>query len=229
MGSKRNMVVLCSAAALIAALSAPARSQGYYYGPQAAATFQGQIMGGFSGTSGNTANYLQGGWAIDGGFIYWLHHGEGLGIRTDLSYSDHAATDQFLAFGQQVTGQEVDDGWGNFSAISTGPIYRAALGGWAHVYGFAQVGVSHVHLRLVQTFFAPGFYCDPFFGYCDSPDVGAASVYSYNTNRISWNVGVGLDFPSYWAQSWFIEAQYRRIDTAPHPFEYWPLMIGLRF
>src|SRR5579871_5513474 len=159
MPNQRSIGAMFIVVALIASWSAPARSQGYYYGPQATPAFQGQIMGGLSGTSGNTSAYLQSGWAIDGGFIYWLRHGEGLGIRTDLSYSEHQATSQLLAFGQQVTGQEVDDGWGDFSSISTGLVYRAPLGNWMHIYGLAQVGISHVHLRLVQTFFVPGFYC----------------------------------------------------------------------
>lgn len=214
---------------LIAALPHPALGQGYYYEAQAAPSLQGHFMGGYSGTSGNTAKYLQGGWVIDGGFTWWLHNGEGLGVRTDLSYSEHAATDQFLSFGQAVTGEEVDDGWGSFSSVSTGLVYRAPIGGRIHLYGLAQVGFSHAQLRLVQTFFVPGVYCDPFFGYCDYPEVGAASVYSYSTDRVSWNVGVGLDLPVRGSQSWFVEAQYRRIEAAPHAFEYWPIMVGMRF
>lgn len=228
MHSKSYLAIASIVAALPLSVGS-AHSQSYYYAPHAAPLIQGQIMGGYSGTSGNASQYLQGGWAIDGGFIYWPDPRRGLGLRTDLSYSRHQATNQFLTFGQNVTGQEVDDGWGEFSSISTGLILRAPLGAWTHVYGLAQIGLSNVHLRLVQTFFAPGFYCDPFFGYCDYPIVGDATVYSYNTNHLSWNVGVGIDFPSGWGQSWFIEAQYRRIETAPHPFEYWPVMVGVRF
>ena len=228
MPHKPTLAALAATVALGVVAATPAYSQGAFYAPQAP-TFQWQIMGGYSGTSGNTANYLDGGWAVDGGFIYWPNHDEGLGIRTDLSYSSHAATDQFLAFGEQATGEEVDDGWGSFTSLSTGLVYRAPLGAWAHVYGLAQVGVTHTQLRLVQTFYTDDIYCDPFYGYCSYPDVGAASVYSYNTNHLSWNVGVGVDFPSHWAGTWFIEAQYRRVEIAPHPFEYWPIMVGLRF
>lgn len=210
-------------------VSQPAHAQDSYYGPGAGQDFQAQLMGGYSGTSGNAGTYLMGGWAVDGGFIYWLEHDHEFGLRTDLSYSHHQATDQFLAFGQEATGLQVDDGWGGFSAISTGLVIRAPGNSWAHVYGLAQIGLSHVDLRLVQTFFVPGFYCDPFFDYCDYPIVGEDTVYSYHTNRLSWNVGVGVDFPSFAGQSWFIEAQYRRIEVAPHPFEYWPIMVGLRF
>lgn len=226
--SKRFPTKALIFAALASFAGQRAQSQGYYQ-PRSAPLIQGQIMGGFSSTSGNTAQYLQGGWAIDAGFIYWPGTSASLGIRTDLSYSQHQATDQFLAFGQSVTGQEVDDGWGDFSAISTGLMLRAPLGSWAHLYGLAQVGLSHVNLRLAQTFFVAGFYCDPFFDYCDYPVVGDSTVYSYDTSRLSWNVGVGVDFASGWGRSWFIEAQYRRIETTPHAFEYWPVMVGLRF
>ncbi|MGH8143802.1 MAG: outer membrane beta-barrel protein [Steroidobacteraceae bacterium] len=200
-----------------------------YYGAPAGSGFQPQVMAGFSATSGEVGNYLQSGWIVDGGFIYWLPQGRGLGLRADLSYSDHEATNQFLSFGQRATGQEVDDGWGSFSSAATGLVYQLPLGARASLYGLAQIGISHVHLRLVQTFFTPGYYCDPFFDYCDYPDVGAASVYSYNANRLSWNVGIGVNFAGYGTHSWFIEAQYRRIETSPRPFEYWPIMVGIRF
>ncbi len=206
---------------------APAWAQGYYtYGTQP--TLQGQIMGGYSATSGYAGDYLQGGWVGDAGLTYWTDHGNGLGLRADVSYSYQPASNQFLEFGQQATGQEVDDGWGDFSAASVGLIYRAPLTARTHLYALAQIGVSHVHLRLVQTFYVPGFYCDPYFG-CYYPAIGTSSVYVYNTNHLSWNIGLGIDFPSYWGQSWFIEAQYRRISTSPRSFDYWPVMVGLRF
>src|SRR5690349_21376096 len=99
---RRNTVTLL-AVTLAGLFTQCAHAQGYYYGPQSVARLQGQIMGGYSGTSGNTGTYLDGGWAADAGFIYWLQPNQGLGLRTDLSYSHHQATDQFLAFGQQAT------------------------------------------------------------------------------------------------------------------------------
>jgi hypothetical protein len=225
--SRADRSALAVLAMMLSLGAAPAWAQGYHpFDTQP--NLQGQVMGGYSATSGYAGDYLQGGWVGDVGVTYWLNHGNGLGLRADLSYSDQPATNQFLEFGQQTTGQEVDDGWGDFSSASAGLIYRVRFVGLAHFYGLAQIGISHVHLRLVQTFFVPGFYCDPYFG-CYYPTVGAASVYVYNTNHLSWNVGLGVDFPSYWGQAWFIEAQYRRITTAPHSFDYWPIMVGLRF
>jgi hypothetical protein len=206
-----------SAITLAATLYVPAtHAQGDYAQP--APTFQGQIMGGFSATSGDEGTYLQDGWVIDAGFIYWLNHGDGLGVRTDASYSDHQATDQYRAFG---------DGWGDVSAAATGLVYRTSLNGWAHFYGLAQVGISHVRLRLVETSSQSNSYCAPFFYYCGYPTAG--TVESYDTNHLSWDLGMGVDFATYWTESWFVEVQYRRIETSPHPFEYWPVMVGLRF
>ena len=51
---------------------------------------------------------------------------------------------------------------------------------------------------------------------------------SYCATKLSWNLGLGADFRTYWDTSWFIEAQYRRIQT-PQPIEYWPVTVGIRF
>jgi hypothetical protein len=86
---------------------------------------------------------------------------------------------------------------------------------------------THVHLRLVEGSSRSGSYCAPFFYYCGYPAAG--TVESYDTNHLSWNVGMGIDFATYWTKSWFVELQYRRIETSPRPFAYWPVMVGLRF
>jgi hypothetical protein len=206
----------------------PSHGQGY---PESTPSrpIEGLVMGGFSPTSGKAATYLQDGWILDGGFIYWLARGDTLGLRTDLGYSEHQAASQLVVSGALATGHQVDDGWGSFSSLSSGLVLRAPSSHWLRVYGLAQIGVTNTHLRLVQTFYAPGYYCDPFFYYCSYPFVGYASVYSHTTNRFSWNIGAGLDFSTRGIPGWFVELQYRRIETSPHPFEYWPVMVGLRF
>jgi hypothetical protein len=228
----RRIVSLGTALALNALAAAfslpPCLAQGYPTS-QPTRPIEGFFMGGYSPTGGAAATYLQDGWIIDGGFIYWLAHGDTFGLRTDIGYSEHATTDQFLTFGALATGRRVDDGWGSFSALSSGLILRAPASTWPRVYGLAQVGVTNTHVRLAQTFYAPGLYCEPFFYYCSYPLVGYNSAYSHTSNRFSWNVGLGLDFPAPGESGWFLEVQYRRVETTPHAFEYWPVMVGFRF
>ena len=217
-------------AALVAA-SWPPSSEGQAYPvSQRTPPIEGFILGGFSPTAGAAASYLQDGWILDGGFIYWLAHGDMFGLRTDLGYSEHQATSQFQSFGALASGQRVNDGWGSFTSLSSGLMIRAPATHWPRVYGLAQIGVTNTHVRLVQTFYVPGYYCDPFFYYCSFPVVGYASVYSHTINKFSWNLGIGLDFATRGIPAgWFLELQYRRVDTAPRTFEYWPVMVGVRF
>lgn len=217
------------ACGLAAACVVPAHAQSYdyVYTRPGASQWQGHVMGGYAPTSGVIANYLQGGWMIDGGFTFWPRNG-GLGIRADLGYSAHNVTNQFIAFGEQATGEQVDDGRGSFLSIAAGPVFRVPAGR-GRFYGYGQAGLTHVRMELNQTFFVPGYYCDPFFGYCDyNYGIGAVSVYDYSVNKLGWNVGFGLEFPARWGQSWFVEAQYHRVET-PQPLEYWPITVGLRF
>ena len=208
----------------------PVHAQSYYggYAGGPVEVIQGHIMGGYSPTSGVTSDFLQDGWIIDGGFTFWPQ-GVPLGIRTDLSYSGHQATNQFLALGQAATGLEVDDGSGSFSSLAAGLVFRPRQYGLARFYGLAQAGATRVREQLTQTFFVAGSYCDPFFYYCGYQyGTGDAIVYDYATTKFSWNVGLGVEFPTYWGSSWFLEAQYRRVETQ-QPLEYWPIMVGIRF
>ena len=82
----------------------------------------------------------------------------------------------------------------------------------AHVYALGQIGFSYVQLHSDQYGFGGG--CDSYYG-CGG-GYGYGNVYS--ATHLSWNAGVGVEFPLYWGQSWFIEAQYRQIET-PTPIE----------
>lgn len=228
----RRIVTLGTALGLVALAAAfwpqPCDPQNYPT-DQPARPLEGFIMGGFSPTAGDAASYLQDGWIIDAGFIYWLAQGDTFGLRTDIGYSEHEATNQFRALGGLATNQRSNYGWGSFSSFSSGLKMRAPSSFWPRVYGVAQIGVTNTHVRLAQAFYIPYENCDPFFYYCSNPIGGYASGYSYTTNRFSWNVGLGLDFQTPGIPDWFVELQYRRVQTTPHAFEYWPVMIGFRF
>jgi hypothetical protein len=190
-----------------------------YYQPPP--PLQGLILGGFSGNSGASGDYLQNGWIAAAGFIWWADPYRQLGLRTDLSNSYDAANHQYLASEGMFT-----HGWGDFTTLSTGLQYRPPLLSWPRLYVLAQVGVTHTRLWLSESLSDNGYYCDPYYYYCSYGP--STTISDENANSFSWNVGVGLDFPLYRGNSLFVEAQFRRIQMTP-PLDYWPITVGLRF
>ena len=196
---------------------ASVRAQGY--DTQQEPWIQGHIMGGYAAPAGNTSDYLQGGWIIDGGFTFWPQSGP-IGIRTDFSYSGFSDDDGYLYYGPGY-----DRGWGAVSSAATGLMFRPHQYSWAHFYGLVQVSVSEVQQHLTYNgsgyvdcgYFCGGYYGGGYYGGSDN-----------DTTKIGWNVGLGVDFPTYWGQSWFIEAQWRRVQTQ-QPFDYYPVTVGYRF
>lgn len=186
------------------------------------------IGGGFSEPSGQITDYLQGGWVAHGGFTY-APNGSALGLRGDLSLSSHQASNKFLDYGTNISGIQVDSGTGSVASLSLGPEYRVPLIGGSHLYGFAQVGVYRTSLQLTQTALFSGYYCDAYFGFCDSAvTVGDNLVYDETRTRLGWNVGLGVDFPSRTGLSYFIESSYHRI-SGPQGMNFVPIEVGIRF
>lgn len=223
----RFLTLAALTAAGLAAAAPPASAQGYgSYAPRSE-VFQGHVMLGYSLTSGTTADFLEDGGLIDGGFSFFPEGGP-VGLRVDLSYGYHNATSQLLQYGEQSTGYAVDNGYGEIGAVSVGAVVRAAWSSHSHVYALAQIGESDVRVQLNQSNNGSGSYCNPF--YCGSDYNGrdSTTVYDRSIDRFSWNLGVGVEFPLRGGQNLFLEAQYRRIET-PTPLEYWPLAVGWRF
>jgi|SRR5579863_10508008 len=210
---------------LVTAEEAAADSGGAY----GASPVSWQISGGFSSPVGQISDYLQGGWIFSGGFTY-TPRGSALGLRGDLSFSSHNATNNFLAYGTQVTGVQVDSGSGQFVSFSLGPTYSVPFIGRTRAYGFAQVGVYYSDLQLSQTVLFAGEFCDPYFGFCDfGVFPGDNVVYEDTRTRFGWNAGLGVEFASgYFGNHFFIEASYHRL-SGPQPIEYVPIEFGIRF
>lgn len=224
----RVCLLLIAGAVMSVAGADAASAQAYATYRPPTPRLQGHVMAGYSATSGVTSDYLYGGWILDGGVSYWPGGGW-LGLRGDLSYSAHAATNGFINFEQHATGEQIDQGSGDFASIAAGLALRGPRLGSVRFYGLAQASITHVRLQLTQTFYFPGYFCDPFFGYCEfASSFGGATVYDRNATRWGWNVGIGVQFPGYFGEGWFIEAQYRRVQTS-QPFEYWPVTVGFRF
>jgi len=186
------------------------------------------VSGGFSSTTGQISDYLQGGWIFSGGFTY-TPAGRALGLRGDLGFSSYNATNRFLDYGTQVSGVQVDSGSGQFVSLSLGPTYSVPFIGRSRAYGFAQLGVYYSDLQLSQTFLFAGNFCDPYFGFCDfGVFPGDNVVYEDTRTRFGWNAGVGVEFPTYYGTRYFVEASYHRIGGS-QPVEFIPIQFGIRF
>jgi hypothetical protein len=200
-----------------------AQSYGSNGGPRSDVS-EWHVAAGFSDTSGTTSEYLDGGWLVEGGYSYFPE-GREIGVRADLSYSAYAANGNYSGVGLEPGTAGFGHGYGAISSGSIGGVLRAPWSSWARVYALGQVGFSYVQLHSDQYSYGGGcdgyYNCGGGYGYG-----GYGNVYS--ATHLSWNAGVGVEFPLYWGQSWFIEAQYRQIET-PTPIEYWPITAGFRF
>jgi hypothetical protein len=186
------------------------------------------IAGGYSEPTGQISDYLQGGYVFSGGFNVASNDGP-LGLRGDVSFSSHSATNNFLDYGSLVSGIQVDSGSGRFFSFSLGPSLTVPFAGRSHLYGFAQVGVYHSSLQLTQTVLFSGSYCDPYFGFCQGGvTAGDAVVYDDSRSRLGWNVGVGVDFGGRFGPTYYVEAAYHRLGGT-QPIEYIPIEFGIRF
>jgi hypothetical protein len=193
------------------------------YGGARSDVAQWHVAAGFSNTSGTTSDYLDGGWLVEGGFSYFPDAGA-LGVRADLSYSAYAANGNYAGNGLEPGTAGFGHGYGAVSSGAIGGVVRVPWTARAHLYALGQAGFAYVQLHS-DRYYDGGYYgngCDSYY------DCGYGYGNVYSATRFAWNAGVGMEFPLYWAQSWFIEAQYRRIET-PTPIEYWPLTVGFRF
>jgi hypothetical protein len=218
----RALAALSIASGLLAP-PALVQAQGYgYYAGAHSDVAQWHVAAGFSNTSGTTSDYLDGGWLVEGGFSYFPDAGA-LGVRADLSYSAYAANGNYSGNGLEPGTAGFGHGYGAVTSGAIGGVVRVPWTARAHLYALGQLGFAYVQLHSDQYY--DGGYgngCDGYYG-CGY-DYGSI----YRATRLAWSAGVGMEFPLYWAQSWFIEAQYRRIET-PTPIEYWPLTVGFRF
>ncbi len=213
-----SRLMLAALTSGLLALPAAVQAQSYGYGGPRSDVTQWHVAAGFSDIGGSTSGYLDGGWLVNGGISYFPGAGP-LGVRGDLSYSSYAANGSYFGYGPGGFGR----GYGAISSAAIGGIARAPAFGWGHFYGLGQIGVSYVQLHSDQYYYGPGGVCNPNAGFCGY-DYGN----TYNASHLSWNLGVGMEFPLYWGPNLFVEVQYQQIQT-PSPIEYWPITVGVRF
>jgi opacity protein-like surface antigen len=225
---------VCGAVAvLLVAFGTQAGAQGYGYsrsdgyGPQP--PIQWHIDGGYAVTSGHTADYLENGWTVGGGFTFRPQPGSPFSLRTDLNFSQFSATNQLISLGEEQTQTYIDEGTGRIVDLSIDAVFDLPLGPRARAYVLGGVGGAWRQIELTQTVGFGGYYCDPWYGYCGVGIFpGDVLVQREETTRFMWNAGVGVEFPLYYGRSWFIEARYNRMSTG-QPTELIPIRIGMRF
>ena len=218
-GPQLALVVMLALACWIA----PAKAQ------WSQAPVRWQILTGYSATLGRTADYLQGGYLLAGGFSITPSAASPLDFRFDLSYSRHQASHQLLAQGQTTTTFQVDNGSGQIWSATGNVVFHLPVAYGVRGYGIAGIGAYHARIELTQFYYA-GFYysCDPFIDYCSGSSLGEQVVSAHDTTKVGWNAGVGLEFALPGGQSWFVETRYHRIETS-QPFQFVPIAIGYRF
>jgi opacity protein-like surface antigen len=183
---------------------------------------------GYSITTGRTHDYLDNGWLFDAGLTWHPQPGGPFGIRLDGHYGEYDATNRLINLGSALTRTRIDDGNGSTLGADLNGVFNFPLGQRMRGYVTAGVGVDRRRIELTQTVLFNGFVCDPFFGICGIGAVPGAQIVAHDsTTRFAWNGGVGVEFPIS-RGTLFLDASYRRIETR-RPFEYVPIVFGIRF
>jgi opacity protein-like surface antigen len=184
---------------------------------------------GYVGTTGQTADFLQGGWTLGGGFSWQPDLSSPLALRVDLNYSRFEATSRLIGVNQAFNQTQIDDGFAQIVDLAADGEYRMPLSPYLTAFAVAGVGVAHRRLALTQTVAVGDYLCDDWFGYCQFGLVpGAVVVASDDATRFAWNAGLGLDFAMGGGQTFFVEARFTRMQTA-QPTDFVPIRVGLRF
>jgi len=180
---------------------------------------------GYAAPIGTTADYMQGGWTVGGGYNIKLQPSSPLSAQFDLSYTDFQATRQTIDQGQSITPYYVDGGRGEIWAFTAGLKYTGSFSSAVRGYGIAGIGGYHRYVELTQS--AIGAVCDPWWGICYIGS-GNAVVANNSNTKFGWNAGLGLEFPLRYGGAWFIEARYQYIE-GDKATEFVPIQVGYRF
>ncbi len=217
-------------AALLLGAAAQAPAQNYverYYGPEEHVHWH--IDTGYAATTGQIADALDGGWTIGGGFSWQPDFSSPFALRADLDYSRFEATRQLIGTNEAIDQTEIDDGYGEIVDLAVDGEYRMPLSPYLTGFAVAGIGVAHRRIALTQTVPVGGYFCDPWFGYCEfGLEAGDEVVASDNTTRFAWNAGLGLDFALSDGQTFFVEARFTRMQSS-QPTDFVPIRVGLRF
>ncbi|MGH8209113.1 MAG: hypothetical protein ACREU6_05855 [Steroidobacteraceae bacterium] len=193
------------------------------------------VTAGYSDTLGNTANYLQGGYAFGVGLTLspsWMHPFD---LRFDVNYSGYNATIALINNGQQATNQPIDSGTGTILSGNASLLYHIPIAYGVRAYGVAGVGAYYTRIELDQALpvyggygYGYGYGYGSGYGYGYGFGYGEAEVAAHGVTNFGWNAGVGIEFALPQRRSWFIEARYEHVNSAAS-ISVLPIEVGFRF
>lgn len=184
------------------------------------------IDGGYTVTTGTTAQYLDNGGNLGLGFTFFPAPAFPVGLRVDGSYSwfdtrhtvFDTTSDNYIRGHEYVYGGDVDL---QFDLAHQSP--RAKL------YLFGGTGWYRTQTRLRLLTLEDGVVCD--FFYCARGTFPVVTGYQRSTSpwHSSWNAGIGWEISNEAGGAFFVEARYLRIAPRDSKTEFVPIRVGLRF
>lgn len=186
------------------------------------------IGGAYSATTGQTSDYLRGGWLVSGGLTWRAQPTQPWALRLDGHYSEYDATRRLINAGEAATDTRIDNGNGSILGLDLNGVLDVPFAQTAHGYVTAGVGLARRRIELTRVALFNGVVCDPWWGLCGVGVVaGDRLVARETTTRFAWNAGLGADIELA-RSTMFVQVTYHRIETS-RPTEYIPIEIGLRF
>ena len=190
---------------------------------------QGYIAGGYSQPLGDAEDYVNGGWNLSGGMIWNFSQSKPFAVRFDLGFNTWDAKNSVIQNIPGNVGQAfVDGGYANMWTLTADALWKFGKPGGVGGYLGVGMGGYRRYAALTNEVIVPGYYCDPWWGYCYTGAVGATQTVAHNTlTKFGFNSALGVTFPV-GNGALYLEAQLHYVDT-PQATEFIPVLIGYRF
>lgn len=186
----------------------------------------GYLAGGYTAATGETANFVDGGWNVGAGGQWRLGPGP-VSLRLDFAYTRNSATSQLLSEGATANQTRIDHGWSELWSNDLDAVFDIPLAPGITGYVLGGGGGAIRRIALTQTVTAGGKYCNDWANFCATGSApGDVLVDSKVTGRWEWNTGVGFRFSTGGRDFLFVEARYMVVQT-PVPTSFIPIRVGL--
>jgi opacity protein-like surface antigen len=186
---------------------------------QEVSRFSFDLGAGFTSPVGNTSNFLDEGWNLQGGVGY--NFSSHIGAMLQLDYNSFGISSAAL--------NNVGYPGGDIHAFSAtiDPIYHLNPKGHLDPYFIGGGGLYHWYQQLSAP--APGTVISPFNG-GSFPLIEPSSGDEYSVNKPGFNVGAGLALGTKWHGKVFAEARYVHIFlNNGERADYVPVTFGFRW